>query len=102
MKPADWLIKIHGYASNPVVYVGGVAIGANAVIGSEETLVISSTNKMVIKIAANGIEENLFNARLKGVSIFEPFQSGELPVMWSGTFDIDLTVYEERSEPLWI
>ena len=102
VKPADWLLKIHGYASNPVVYIGGVAIGVNAVIGSEETLVISSKDKTVIKIAANGQEENLFNARLKGSSIFDPLPSGELPVMWSGLFDVDLTVYEERSEPLWI
>ena len=102
VKSADWLMKIHGYASNPVVYIGGIAIGANAVIGSEETLVISSKNKTVVKIAANGQEENLFNARLKESSIFDPFPSVELPVMWSGTFDIDLILYEERSEPLWI
>lgn len=102
VKPADWLMKIHGYAFKPVVYVGGVAIGANAVIGSEETLVISSKNKTVVKIGANGQEENLFNARIKGASIFDPLPSGELPVMWSGLFDIDLIVYEERSEPLWI
>lgn len=102
VKSADWELKIKGYALNPMVVVGGMTIGVNAVIGTEETLIISSKTKTVIKVNANGTETNLFNARNKTNSIFEPFPSGELPVMWSGAFDIDLTVFEERTEPLWI
>ena len=102
VKAADWQLTINGYAPNPYVVIGDMAVGVNATIGSEERLVISSREKTVTKYAANGVAENLFNQRIKGSSIFEPLPSGELPVMWSGTFDIDLAVYEERSEPLWI
>lgn len=101
VKAADWKMEIQGPVTNPLVVIGDMSVGVNAAIGSGETLVISSRNKTVIKTSANG-ETNLFNARIKTNSIFEPLPSGELAVMWSGQFDIGLTVYEERSEPLWI
>lgn len=97
VKPADWTLKIKGYAVNPVVVIGGRSIGVNAVIGSGETLVISSRDKTVTKGDAN-----LFNARVKTNDFFDPLPAGEQSVLWSGLFDIDMTVYEERSEPLWI
>lgn len=102
VKPAEWELRIKGYVENPVIVIGGMSVGVNALIGSGETLVISSKNKTVVKIADNGIKTNLFNARLKERSIFDPLPSGELSVMWSGTYDAELTVFEERSEPLWI
>lgn len=102
VKAADWEMVIQGYALNPLVVIGGMSVGVNAVIGAEETLYISSKNKTVYKRNANGIETNLFNYRLKTSSIFEPIPSGDIPVLWSGAFDVDLTVFEERSEPLWI
>lgn len=102
VKAADWELRIKGYVLNPLVVIGGMSVGVNAVIGTGETLVIKSKDKSVIKTSANGVETNLFNSRLKTNSIFEPIPSGELPVMWSGAFDVELTVFEERSEPLWI
>ena len=102
VKAADWEMRINGYALNPLVVLGGMSVGVNAVIGAEETLIISSRNKTVKKVNANGIETNLFNQRLKTNSIFEPLASGDIPVLWSGAFDVKLTVFEERSEPLWI
>lgn len=102
VKAADWELTIHGHAVDPVVYLGGIAVGVNATIGATEKVVISSKDKTVTKISANGMKTNLFNARLKTASIFSPLPSGPVGVMWPGTFALDLTVYEERSEPLWI
>ena len=102
IKKADWDMAINGYVLNPIVVIGDMSVGVNALIGAGETLYISSKNKTVKKVNQYGVETNLFNYRLKANSIFEPLPSGDLPVLWSGTFDIDLTVYEERSEPLWI
>lgn len=102
VKPADWKMTIDGYALNPLVVLNGMSVGVNAVIGTGEKLIISSKDKTVIKYGANGSEANLFNNRIKTNSIFEQLPSGELSVMWSGAFDINLIVYEERSEPLWI
>lgn len=101
VKAADWRMTIQGYALNPFVVINGITIGVNAVIGNGETLIISSKDKTVIKVNQTGTETNLFNLRTKQNPIFDPLPSGELSVMWSGAFDINLTVYEERSEPLW-
>jgi hypothetical protein len=97
VKAADWKLTINGQVENPVVVIDGRSIGVNAVIGSGETLVISSRDKTVMKG-----ETNLFNSRIKSPEFFDPIPSGEHSVMWSGLYDVDLTVYEERSEPLWI
>ena len=102
VKAADWDLRIKGYVNNPVIVIGEMSVGVNALIGSGEILVISSKNKTVVKIADNGVKTNLFNARLKENSIFEPLPSGEMSVIWSGVFNAELTVFEERSEPLWI
>lgn len=97
VKAADWKLTINGRVENPIVVIDGRSIGVNAVIGSGETLVISSRDKTVMKG-----ETNLFNSRIKSPEFFDPIPSGEHSVMWSGLYDVDLTVYEERSEPLWI
>lgn len=102
IKPADWKLIIKGYADNPYVVIGDMTVGVNSIIGEQEKLIISSKEKTVIKITTNGDVVNLFNRRIKSHSIFEPLPFGHINVMWSGLYDIELTVYEERSEPLWI
>lgn len=97
---ADFVLKLSG-AVNPLIVIGKNRVGVNAAIGSNETLIISSKDKTVVKETPTGTI-NLFNSRIKDGSIFEKIPSGENAVMWSGLYDIDLTLYEERSEPLWI
>lgn len=97
VKAADWKLTIKGLVENPIVVIDGRSIGVNASVGSDETLVISSRDKTVMRG-----DTNLFNARMKTADFFDPIPSGEHSVIWSGLFDAELTVYEERSEPLWI
>lgn len=95
--PADWKLVIHGPHTNPMVVIDDIKIGVYATIGQDEEIVISSKDKTVYKGS-----ENLFNQRLKESSIFQKIPKGQHSVFWSGTYDCDLTIYEERSEPLWI
>lgn len=97
VKEAEWKLEIHGAVNNPVVVIGGRKIAVNATVGAGETLVISSRDKTVMMG-----ETNLFNSRVKTKDFFDPLPSGEHSVIWSGLYNMDLTVYEERSEPLWI
>lgn len=97
VKEAEWKLEIHGAVNNPVVVIGGRKIAVNAAIGAGETLVISSIDKTVMMG-----DTNLFNSRVKTKDFFDPLPSGEHSVIWNGLYDMDLTVYEERSEPLWI
>lgn len=97
---APYKLIIYGPTTNPVISIDGVQIGVYAVIGAAERVEISSVEKTVILKGA--VDKNLFNERIKGASMFEGIKSGEHSVLWSGSFDADLVLYEERSEPLWI
>ena len=97
---APYKLIIYGPATNPVITIDGIQIGVNATIGADERVEISSVDKTVILKGA--VDKNLFNARIKDTSMFEGIRSGDHPVMWSGAFNADLIMYEERSEPLWI
>lgn len=97
----DWKMVINGPVTNPIVSIDGRAIGVYAAIGAQETLVISSQGKTVKKYGPVG-EVNLFNSRVKQGDMFAKIASGNHSVLWSGNFDIDLILYQERSEPPWI
>lgn len=99
---ADYKMIIRGPVIDPVIVIGDAQIGVVGRIGASEYVVIDSRNKTVVKYSGD-IAKNIFNDRIKGErSMFEKIPSGNHVVMWSGSFDCDLTIYEERSEPLWI
>lgn len=53
----------------------------------------------VVKVVANRERESVFHNRAKKKSIFKKVPPGRQEIIWPGTFDFDLLVYEERSEP---
>jgi len=98
--PAPYKLIIYGAAVNPFITIDGVQIGVRAVVGADERVEISSTNKTVVLKGA--ADRDIFNARIKDKSMFDKIKSGNHSVIWSGVFNADLILYEERSEPLWI
>lgn len=98
--PAPFRLIIYGSVVNPYIVIDDTEIGVNTMIGSAERVEISSQDKTVILYGKT--QRNLFNSRTKGKSIFEKITSGEHRIIWNGTFNADLILYEERSEPLWI
>lgn len=101
-KASEFVMTIWGYVDHPIVYIAGHAYGVDAVVYEGERLVIDSRAKTIQKIGRLGEVTNLFNARDKEQSVFEPIPAGSNPITWPGTYGVDLTVYEERSEPAWI
>ena len=98
--PAQYKLVIYGPVTNPIVTIDNIKIGVLASIGSSERVEISSIDKTVIQYGV--VEKNLFNQRIKTNSLFERIPSGKHTVLWSGNFNADIFLYEERSEPLWI
>lgn len=98
---SEFILRISGYAVNPMVIIGGHTYSINGVVGSEETLVIDSASKTITLTTASGAKVNYFHTRSKESYIFEPIPSGINAVNWSGAFSFDLTVVEKRSEPKW-
>lgn len=99
--PGNFIMTIYGYAVNPAVIIAGHTYQVYATVYSGERLVIDSRKKTVIKIGRFGEETNLYNARNKLQSVFEKIPSGASVLSWEGDFGVDLTIFDERSEPKW-
>ena len=95
-------MTIYGAVDNPQVTVNDYAYQIMTSLESNEYMQIDSRNNTVLKYLANGVVQNVFDLRNKERSIFEPIPSGNLMVTWSGNFGFDITLFLERSEPVWL
>lgn len=98
---SEYEMTIYGAVTNPLVWLNGVQVSVTCSLATGEYLRISSEEKSVVKHGVTGQETNLFNMRNKSASIFSKVPEGIFPVSWEGSFAFDLTVFLERSEPLW-
>lgn len=99
---SNFCMIIYGPVNNPQVVVGGIPYLVNIVLEEKEYLKIDSRAGTIIKVMRNGEEVNAFHNREKGRTFFIKIQPGRQVVSWTGKFDFDLVIYEERSEPKWI
>ncbi len=99
---SEFLMTIFGYVENPKVVVNDYEYQIMTTLESNEYLQIDSRNNTVEKFLANGVVLNVFDLRNKANSIFEPIPSGNLMVTWNGSFGFDITLFLERSEPVWL
>lgn len=98
---ANFLLRIYGPAVNPQVSIGGIPYLVNIVLEAGERLEIDSRSETVIKIMNDGTQANAFHNRQKRRTFFRKIPPGRQSVVWPGSFDWDLIIYEERSEPKW-
>ena len=74
--------------------------------GSYVTVTSIASRRTIVMTAENGDETNVFDKGRRGTGlnggeyIFQPIPAGDSIVQWSG-FGVDLTVYQEESEPPW-
>lgn len=93
---------IYGACVNPTVFVSGHAYTVNCTVAADEYLTIDSLTKKIFVTHKNGETTNVFNLRDRDSYIFEKIPAGNNIVTWSGEFGVDITLFEERSEPKWI
>ena len=94
-------IKIYGEITNPAVTIGGHLYAVNGTVKAGESLLIDSLTKTITLTKATGEKVNWFDMRNRSSYIFEPIPPGQHLVVKNGTFGVDLTVIEKRSEPKW-
>lgn len=92
---------VYGPIQDPLVYIGGHEYLVKIILEENEYLEIDSAAETVVKVTAFGERINAFHNRNFANSVFKPIRPGKQNVGWSGRFDFDLIVYEERSEPKW-
>lgn len=98
---SNFELIIYGPAVNPMVAIGGAPYLVNVILEEDEYLAIDSRSRTIIKATKNGERENLYHNRQKGRNFFRKIGPGRQSISWTGKFDFDLIIYEERGEPKW-
>lgn len=91
---------IFGPTVNPRILIGGYPYEVTTTVEQNEYLTINSREQTVVKTKQDGTKVNEFDKRQKEQSIFRKIPSGSNSVNWSGDYGIDITLYQERSEPI--
>lgn len=98
----DFVINISGPALNPNIRIGQTIINVNVEIPDGAYLTVDSTEKTITLNYADGTQLNAFGARNLDYYIFQPIESGHNAIVWSGDYNWELEMIEERSEPRWL
>lgn len=98
---ANFEMIIYGPVINPQVTIGTNTYLVNIVLEEGEYLRINSRDRTITKVLRNGEQVNAYHNRQKGREFFRKIQPGRQMIQWTGKFDFDLIIYEERSEPKW-
>lgn len=100
-KDSNFILTIYGFAENPQITISGHPYKVETTVYEGERLVIDSIKDTVKKIGRLGEITNCYNARGKQKSVFQKIPPGMNTFQWSGGFGIDITLFDERSEPKW-
>lgn len=95
------IITIYDTAVNPSITIGGNIYKVNASIAPTQRIVIDQLQRRIESVSASGDRTNLFDYRDKNNDIFKPVEPGSQHVIYDGSFNFDITVVQQRSEPSW-
>ena len=96
---SNFIMTIYGFAESPQVSIAGHPYRVETTVYEGERLVIDSKKGTVKKIGRLGEVVDCYNARQKDYSVFQKIPPGLNVFQWSGGFGIDITLFDERSEP---
>lgn len=95
-------LVIYGATNTPSVLIGNQRYQVNQPLLIGERIEIDSLKRTIMFFDAVGGSKSVFGKRSKAWYIFEPIPEGVHSVVWEGADQIDVHIYEERSEPEWI
>lgn len=98
---SNFKLIIYGDCVNPSVTIGGHLYQVNVTVNSGEKVVIDSEKKTVVLIDSSRKETNIFSKRNRDSYIFKKIPAGLVAMDFDETFDFDIIIKEERSEPKW-
>lgn len=107
LTPMPWRLIIYGPASNPYIQTPDNTYEVDVTIPDGGYLTIDSVDKTVILTASNGDTTDCFGDALRGTGkdggtyIFQPLPAGTTPITWPNSFNFDMQLCEEESEPPW-
>ena len=99
--PSDFMLRIYGAISNPLVMIGSNVYQVNVSLDENEYLEINSRDKTIIITKKDGQKVNAFWSASTQGYIFEKIPTGSSVIAWDGSFAFDVVLFDTRSEPLW-
>ncbi len=96
---SNFIMTIYGFAESPQVSIAGHPYRVETTVYEGERLIIDSKKGTVKKIGRLGEVVDCYNARQKDYSVFQKIPPGLNVFQWSGGFGVDITLFDERSEP---
>lgn len=100
--PVNFILNVYGSVINPSIIIGGHIHRVNTTLENNEILTINSKEKTVIKTTSKGAKVNEFANRFYQSYIFEKVPKGDNRILCTPECNFDITLLEERSEPIWI
>ena len=100
--PCEYKMVVYGPCESPRVVINGHPYQVFTDVAQNEYLTIDSKSRAIYRIRSDGTLVNEFNSRQKypSPSIFEKIPAGTCTVAYTG-LNFDVTLYQERSEPVW-
>lgn len=95
------ILTVYGPADNPTVTIGNHIYRVNASIMAGQRIEIDQIQRRIESVAESGDRTNLFDYRDKDNDIFVPLSPGSHGVLYDGSFDFDVVLVQQRSEPTW-
>ena len=99
--PSNFEMVVYGPCVNPSVEIASQKYQVFTEVAKDEYLEINSYTGTVVRAMTDGTLVNEFNSRNKEYEIFKKIPPGTSSLYRNGTFGLDLTLFQERSEPEW-
>ena len=96
---SNFKIIVYGVAGNVNLTIGENVYNINTPIAQGEYVVIDSREKKAYLVGVTGEKTNVFSLRNRDYDLFAKIPSGINAINRNGW--VDVTLYQERSEPLW-
>lgn len=95
----DFKLIVYGPVSSVYVAIGSNVYELDQVLNAGEYAIIDSREKKTYRVDAIGRKTNIFNKRNRGYNLFAKIPPGVNSI--DRNTMVDITLYYERSEPLW-
>lgn len=105
MLPASCDIVFPGPCTEPYVIIGGNRHQVKASADKGQLIIVKGFEqpKDILIRSAAGAERSIFaqGVRDEGAQVFGKIPVGDSVASWSGSYNIEVTMYEERATPWW-
>lgn len=97
----NFKLTAYGPFNNLEFAINGNLYRVNQSCAEGEMLVLDTSARTIVKVDTYGNAWNVFGKQDFTLDNFKQIPAGENVLSYGRTYEIDLTIYEERSEPKW-